>query len=201
MSSKKTFLCPQICIFLLKSSISLWLKKVPCGYCEDAGLQPGHMLHTPLSLHGHQGSTTATASLAFEWKQKNEGREGWTHDSVAELLPSTSAMGFLPRTVKLTGGRRVEPGRRNPIFIAVCTVRQRQVNAAPRAAPCPVQTDDVAHQLSRAGTCSLIRAGSTLQRHLFPRYHSTLQKEQKKGLANHSHSLWGSSVLRTNCVM
>lgn len=115
-----------------------------------------------------------------EWKQKNEGREGWTRDSVAELLPSTSAMGFLPRTVKLTGGQRVEPGRRNPIFIAVCTVRQRQVNAAPRAAPCPVQTDDVAHQLSRAGTCSLIRAGSTLQRHLFPRYHSTLQKEQKK---------------------
>lgn len=35
-----------------------------------------------------------------EWKQKNEGREGWTRDSVAELLPSTSAMGFLPRTVK-----------------------------------------------------------------------------------------------------
>lgn len=41
------------------------------------------------------------------------------------------ATGFIASTVKLTKGvgGRVETGR-NPVFIAVCTVRQRQVNAA-----------------------------------------------------------------------
>lgn len=41
-----------------------------------------------------------------------------------------------------------------------------------------------------------------LQRNLFSKYHSILQKNKntnkKQGLANHSHSLWGSYVHGTN---
>lgn len=120
-------------------------------------------------------------------------------------------MGFLPSTVKLTkGGRGSSPGRRaggrNPIFIAVCTVRQRQVNAARRAAPCPVQTDDVAYQRSQGQAPALSYEREALGNAICSLdttllYKKNKKKEKKQGLANHSHSLWGSSVLRTNCVM
>lgn len=50
-------------------------------------------------------------------------------------------------------------------------------------------------------SCKLIRA---LQCNLFSKYHSTLQKNkntiEKQGLANHSHSLWGSYVHGTNTL-
>lgn len=56
---------------------------------------------------------------------------------------------------------------------------------------------------SRAGACSLIRAGKSFATQGIPTRRSVLQKNTQTentehGLANHSHSLWGSSVHGTN---
>lgn len=69
-------------------------------------------------------------SWPLVWKQKNEGARAGLCDSVAEHLLSMAGHGFHCQHCKTNKGRqRVETGR-NPVFIAVCTVRQRQVNAA-----------------------------------------------------------------------
>lgn len=88
-------------------------------------------------------------------------KRGLGRDSVAEHSPSMAGPGFTASTVELTkgGGGRVET-RRNPVFIAVCTVRQRQVNAAvvQLLAQCKQMTRLTSSQGQAPGTCSLIRA-------------------------------------------
>lgn len=84
---------------------------------------------------------------------------GLGRDLVAEHSPSMAGPGFIASTVELTkgGGGRVET-RQNPVFIAVCTVRQRQVNAAVQLLAQYKQMTRLTSSQGQAGTCSLIRA-------------------------------------------
>lgn len=125
---------PNWCFFL-KPSISLWPKAVPCGKCEKTELQLGHMRHAPLSLSGSPSKGpwlchTESSSWPSVQKQENEGSEGWAHGSVAEHSIACQSHEFHAQHFK-TNKRRAEGLDWGPTqSLLLCTVRQRQVNAA-----------------------------------------------------------------------
>lgn len=128
LSSKKIFsLSPNWCFFL-KSSTSLWPKAAPCGTCEKAELQLGPVRHAPLSLSGSpsQGPRLCHAGK----KQENEGSKGSARGSVAEHSLARRSHEFHAQHFK-TNERRAEGLDWGPTqSLLLCTVRQRQVNAA-----------------------------------------------------------------------
>lgn len=138
----------------------------------------------------HHSSVTLKAAHSFQWWERGGGEEGWG-----------------------SGGAGGEGGR-NLYCYMHHTSKENQMNIClyvmfPREGLLKheisnsFKTYDTTYQHFQGQTPALsyepIRA---LQCNLFSKYHSILQKNKntnkKQGLANHSHSLWGSYVHGTN---
>lgn len=138
------------------------------------------MPRAPLSLpgspsKGHHGSSTVKHSWPLAWKQKNEG-EG----SVAEHSPSMVGHGFHCQHCETNQGRQREGRDQAEPSLYCCVYRKTKASQRSSAAPCPVQTDDVAHQRSQGQAPALSYEREALCRAICSLDTTLVYKKNKK---------------------